>query len=395
VSRASDKILETNDSYSNLKSNYSSDKGNYKIILEKVDQITKGQKPYINRMLLNILNASSCNVENICDFIIAERNEIDIKGSTIEWHVKVLGQIQRFCSFKGFRDMTKDDILNFLNSLRKSSDEDPTNKSIGNRNNKQRVLLKFFKWLYNPEIDHRNRPTPLCMKGVKVLPRKELSPYKPSDLWTQRDNEIFLKYCPSNRDRAFHAMAIDTSCRPHELLGLKIKDIQFKVSANEMQYAEVLVSGKTKSRTVPLLSSLPYVKEWIQGHPLGENPNSWLFIALSKNNFGCKISLDGLLRHYKDQYRDKYFPRLLRDQNISEADKAFIRNLLTKPFTLYVLRHSALKIKNSDLTKSLYNMQKVRKDESIQHSPNRKELRYRIYQKLDLKYFSKQSINKK
>jgi integrase len=161
------------------------------------------------------------------------------------------------------------------------------------------------------------------MNGIKVLPRKELSPYKPSDLWTQRDNDIFLKYCPSKRDKAFHSMAIETSCRPHELLGLKIKDIQFKVSTNGMQYAEVLVSGKTKTRTVPLLLSLPYVKEWIQDHPLGQNSDSWLFIALNKNNFGDKISVDGILRHYKDRYRDRYFPNLLKEENVPEADKAF------------------------------------------------------------------------
>jgi len=98
-----------------------------------------------------------------------------------------------------------------------------------------------------------------------------------------------------------------------------------------------------------LQSSLPYIKEWIQDHPLGENPNSWLFIALSKTNYGNKISLDGLLRHYKDQYRDRYFPKLLLENNIPEADKAIIRNLLTKPFTLYVLRHSALTMKSTIL----------------------------------------------
>jgi hypothetical protein len=56
-------------------------------------------------------------------------------------------------------------------------------------------------------------------------------------------------------------------------LGLRIKDIHFRVSTKGIQYAEILVSGKTKTRTVPLLSSLPYVKEWIQNHPSGENLN--------------------------------------------------------------------------------------------------------------------------
>jgi len=45
-------------------------------------------------------------------------------------------------------------------------------------------------------------------------------------------------------------MAIDTSARPHELLNLKIKDIHFEISSNEMQYAEVLLPRKTKTRTL-------------------------------------------------------------------------------------------------------------------------------------------------
>jgi integrase/uncharacterized C2H2 Zn-finger protein len=323
--------------------------GNSLLICDKIGNITKNQKPYLKRVLLHISHYSTDNANQICDFINAERNEINIKESTAEWHIKVLGQLLKFHNFKDFESISKEDILNFLNSLRKSTNEDPTNKSIGNRNNKQRVLLKFFKWLYNPEVDHKNRSTPACMNGVKILPRKELSPYKPSDLWTLRENEVFLKYCPSKRDKAFHSMAIDTSCRPGELLSLRIKDINFKVSTKGIQYAEILVSGKTKTRTVPLLSSLPYVKEWIQAHPLGENNNSWLFISLNKSNFGNRISLDGLLRHYKDQYRDRYFPKLLKEEYIPEAEKAYIRNLLTKPFTLYVLRHSALTQKSQIL----------------------------------------------
>ena len=128
-------------------------------ILSKKNLITKVQKTYIKRILIDISNNSTDNAENICDFIIAEQNEINIKASTVEWHVKVLGQLLKYNKFKNFKDITKEDILNYLNSLRKSSIDDPTNKSIGNRNNKQRVLLKFFKWLYNPEVDFKSRQT--------------------------------------------------------------------------------------------------------------------------------------------------------------------------------------------------------------------------------------------
>ena len=67
--------------------------------------------------------------------------------------------------------------------------------------------------------------------------------------------------------QSFHAMANDTSARPHELLNLKIKDIKFKITSDGIQYAELLVSGKTKPRTLPLFSSIPYIKDWLLNHP--------------------------------------------------------------------------------------------------------------------------------
>ena len=71
------------------------------------------------------------------DFVTAERNEINIKDSTAESQIKALGQLQRFHNFKEFRFMTKGDILNHLDSLRNTTKEDPTRKSIGKRNKKQ------------------------------------------------------------------------------------------------------------------------------------------------------------------------------------------------------------------------------------------------------------------
>ncbi len=62
-------------------------------------------------------------------------------------------------------------------------------------------------------------------------------------------------------------MAYDTAARPHELLNLKIKDIKFKISSDNIQYAEITVDGKTGPRTLPLIDSIPYIKEWILNHP--------------------------------------------------------------------------------------------------------------------------------
>lgn len=83
------------------------------------------------------------------------------------------------------------------------------------------------------------------MNGIRT--RGQSSPYRPSDLWDGREHSIFLKYCPSKRDRCYHAMASDMSARPHELLNLKVKYLHFKATEEGTQYTEVLISGgKTK-----------------------------------------------------------------------------------------------------------------------------------------------------
>ena len=67
--------------------------------------------------------------------------------------------------------------------------------------------------------------------------------------------------------KCYHAMSRDSGCRPHELIRLRIRDLVFK-NAGDKQYAEVLLVGKIGSRSIPLIDSLPYVKDYLDHeHP--------------------------------------------------------------------------------------------------------------------------------
>jgi integrase/recombinase XerD len=318
---------------------------------KRIILLTANLERYCKSLFLKLAKASGENAQILADFITAEQNEINIKDSTKEWKIKIIFQLSAFHEHeKSFEDMTKDDILAYLNKLRKPESDDPTHKWIGTYNNRQMLLNKFFRWLYNPdEPDHRQRITPPCMRGIKRLPRKEKSPHKPSDIWTNEEHAIFLKYCPMKRDRCYHAMAYDTSARPHELLRLKIKDIKFKLSPDGIQYAEILVSGKTRPRTLPLISFIPYIKEWLQEHPLRNNPEAALFLSLGDSNYGRPITRDGLWWHFAKHYRTKYFPRLLNEPSVPATDKEHIKSMIAKPWNLYIFRHSALTQKSQIL----------------------------------------------
>jgi integrase len=323
------------------------------------------------------------NALTICDYIIAIKRELGNPRLTyIRNIIQFLSELSKSAGVaKKFSDMitTRDDVLLYLDSNRKSENDDPLHKWIGSYNLKRITLIRFFKWLQYPDVanpDKRNELSaaerkPECIMDIPSLKRKEVSCYKPSDLWTQEDDLLFLKWVTNKRDRCYHTMARDLSARPHEILNLKIKDVVFK-SANGYQYAEVLVNGKTGSRHIPLIQSIPYIKEWLSNHPSRNNPNSHLFVSLSANHGSIslhsnsssskqrenrnnrQLTVGGIQHVYRD-YKREFFPKLLEDPTISNEDKERIKALITKPFNPYIRRHSALTEKSMKLKSSILN----------------------------------------
>jgi hypothetical protein len=214
------------------------------------------------------------------------------------------------------------------------------------------VVTRFFKWLYSPGIEQSKRKKPEVVVNIPRLRRKEKSVYKPSEVWTPEEDLLFLKYCPSSRIRCYHMIQRDVGCRPNEVLNLKIKDVTFKIIGDK-QYAEVTVNGKTGTRTLPLIDSIPYVKEYLTGgqHPCPANPNAPLICGENKS-LGRKIQTESI-NHVYMKYKTVVFPKLLESPNISPEDKLKIRELLKKPWNPYLVgRHTSLTGKSKILKES-------------------------------------------
>ena len=69
--------------------------------------------------------------------------------------------------------MTGEDILLYLDSFRKPEASDSLHK--------RGLIVKFFKWLFHPDIESAKRPHPKAVENVPKLKRKEQSIYKPTD----------------------------------------------------------------------------------------------------------------------------------------------------------------------------------------------------------------------
>lgn len=301
---------------------------------------TEGLEPFFTKILRQ--KTSKKNALNIAEYINTLKREINISPGYKKINIQTLVDLSKFhLNRKNFTVMTNEDILQYLDSLRRPEASDLLHKWVGSYNLKRSIIVKFFKWLYYPVIESIQRPTPKVVENIVRLRRKEQSIYKPTDLWSQEDDLLFLKYCSSKRDRCYHTISRDLSCRPHEILNLRIKDIAFKTTGN-YQYAEVLVNGKTGSRSIPLISSIPYVKDWLDSHPQRGNPNAFLIPSLSDRSFGGKMDIGGIQMVYR-KYKLGSFTRLSEvDPSIPPEDKKKIKELLKKPWNPYIRRHSAL-----------------------------------------------------
>lgn len=98
------------------------------------------------------------NERIINEYIEARKTETNLAESTQKVMIDNLKRFSRLLN-KDVKQVTRDDIVSFLNSLRKSETDDPNHKWIGTYNLNLITLGTFFKWMYYPEKEPKYRPT--------------------------------------------------------------------------------------------------------------------------------------------------------------------------------------------------------------------------------------------
>jgi hypothetical protein len=105
----------------------------------------------------------------ICDYIFALRIEMRLSDN---YRVSILNTLLTLSSAatgKGFRDFTRADNIRYLERFRKDDSKDPTHKSFGTYNTNLVNLIKFFRWLYYPDLEPAKRPKPTVAQNLPKL----------------------------------------------------------------------------------------------------------------------------------------------------------------------------------------------------------------------------------
>lgn len=83
------------------------------------------------------------------------KREINPRLSYIKNTIQFLAELSKSIEIEiKFIDMTKDNVLCYLDKCRKPENDDPLHKWIGSYNIKFITLSRFFKWLHYPDIDN-------------------------------------------------------------------------------------------------------------------------------------------------------------------------------------------------------------------------------------------------
>jgi hypothetical protein len=121
-----------------------------------ISLVTEGLEPFFQNILRE--KTSKENSLIITEYLTAIKREVNISTGYTKANIETLVNLSRFHSNKNnFKEMMREDLLLYLDSLRRPEAIDPLHKWIGTYNQYTVLLIKFFKWLYYPDIELHKR----------------------------------------------------------------------------------------------------------------------------------------------------------------------------------------------------------------------------------------------
>jgi integrase/recombinase XerD len=117
------------------------------------------------------------NSDVIDEYIAGMQTEINLSKGYKILIMWILTKLSHFHKDKPFVNMKREDIIAYINSLKKSETQDPMHKWIGSYNLYLMCINRFFKWLENPELEPKQRAKSAIMQNIPRLTRREISIY--------------------------------------------------------------------------------------------------------------------------------------------------------------------------------------------------------------------------
>jgi len=213
---------------------------------------------------------------------------------------------------KPFTEATKEDTTRLIEEIESKEWAELTKFLF------KAIIRKFYKWL------RQANDFPPEVKWIK-LRLKNNNHRLPEEMLTEEEIKKLAEAAINLRDKAFILTLYESGCRIGEILTMKIKNVQFD------EYGAVLiVNGKTGPRRVRVIASSPILMTWLNNHPLKDNSDSSLWIAIGTRNRFNKLGYHSTLKMLKDLAVKVGIKKRINPHSFRHARATSLANKLTE-----------------------------------------------------------------
>jgi integrase len=237
-------------------------------------------------------------------------------------YLVTLYRLQQFAKNTNFHQLTKEDIMKFLDLEKQRKFDDTrfkhkhglgtqTTLSETTLNSRRHTVRKFFAFVCGYK---KGFPPVVDWMKVRRIGRDKNNKINPSDILTPEEIYMIISHAESPRDRALLSLLAESGCRVGEISTTTVKDVVF----NENGF-ELTVKGKTGLRTIPLVVSRPDVENWLNNfHMFGAEPEAPLFPRFNKKQLQLNLQAAGIWNVVKKTVaRARLVMKSLQAKNIS------------------------------------------------------------------------------
>lgn len=188
---------------------------------------------------------------------------------------------------KDWKDVTEADLRKLVAKIMEKHSEN------GKETGYTAGLKVALKWIVRfVKLGTRKKPRDSEVDIIKFI-----QPKKPQDHLTREDlptdeelNKLIQACANSSRDKAMLSVHAEAGTRIGELLNLKIKDFRLDNNGGWIN----VIKGKTGSRPIRIVKSVPYLVRWLNDHPFKDDHEKpmWVYLDLV-TTFGQPINYAG------------------------------------------------------------------------------------------------------
>lgn len=247
------------------------------------------------------------------DLILGYRDACLLKGTCGKVRlIRIMGVLVSYARLlpKDFDQLARQDVEQVITKLlTKQPPYSP--ETLGTY---KAILKNFLTWVQMPNDFPTKNPPAMVAWITTHVKKRDKRKLERNDLLTPQDIDALLNICHNTRDKALISILWESGCRVSEVGNLQIKHV------TKIQYGySIDVNGKTGQRNPMIISSAPYLTQWLANHPFRDNPEAPLWVHYQYNKEPIQLRYD-TIRNLLARY--------------------FERAGIKKPFHPHVFRHS-------------------------------------------------------